>query len=136
PLYREGVTYAVTTRKAAAESGAPASTQRKTVLNSATRVSIIATDAEGMITVFNSGAERMLGYSAEEVTTQRSLLELHDPNEVAHYADVLSIEFHRPIEGFDVLVLRAALEDVEEREWTYIRKNGDANTVDVAVAAR
>jgi len=134
-LYFEGFVYDVTERKAAAESVAAANTQRKAVLDSATRVSIIATDAEGMITVFNSGAERMLGYSAEEVTTQRSLLELHDPNEVAHYAEVLSIEFHRPIEGFDVLVLRAALEDVEEREWTYIRKNGEAITVVVSVTA-
>jgi diguanylate cyclase (GGDEF)-like protein/PAS domain S-box-containing protein len=134
-LYFEGFVYDVTERKAAAESVAAANTQRKAVLDAASGVSIIATDAEGMITVFNSGAERMLGYSAEEVITQRSLLDLHDPNEVAHYGDALALEFHRPIEGFDVLVLRAALEDVEEREWTYVRKSGEAITVVVSVTA-
>jgi PAS domain S-box-containing protein len=40
------------------------------VLSSATGVAIIATAPDGMITLFNRGAERMLGYRAEEVIGQ------------------------------------------------------------------
>ncbi|MHC4718141.1 MAG: PAS domain-containing protein, partial [Planctomycetota bacterium] len=44
-----------------------ANAQRKAVLNSATDISIIATNKKGIITVFNTGAENLLGYSAEEL---------------------------------------------------------------------
>jgi diguanylate cyclase (GGDEF)-like protein/PAS domain S-box-containing protein len=134
-LYFEGFVYDVTERKRAAESVAAANTQRKAVLDSATRVSIIATDATGMITVFNAGAERMLGYDAEEMIIRRSLLDLHVGGEIEQYGSALSFEFRRPVAGFDALVLRAALEDVEEREWTYVRKSGEAITVMVSVTA-
>ena len=131
----EGFVYDVTERKRAAESIAAADLQRKAILDSATRVSIIATDPDGTITVFNSGAERLLGYRAEAMIGDRSLLDLHLPEELAHHASGLSLEFRRPIGGFDVLVMRAALEDVEEREWTYMRSNGETITVAVSVTA-
>ncbi|HUP62661.1 MAG TPA: PAS domain S-box protein [Thermoanaerobaculia bacterium] len=134
-VFFEGFVYDVTERRRAAESVAVADLQRKAVLDAATRVSIIATDPDGTITVFNAGAERMLGYDAAEMIGNRSLLDLHVPNELAHHASGLSLEFRRPIGGFDVLVLRAALEDVEEREWTYERKNGETITVAVSVTA-
>jgi diguanylate cyclase (GGDEF)-like protein/PAS domain S-box-containing protein len=135
PQYVEGFIYDVTERKRAEEMLANASAQRKAVLEAATRVSIIATDAQGVITVFNSGAERMLGYSAEEMIGKHSLLELHLPEEIYGRGVTLSEEFRRPISGFDVLALRAALEDLEEREWTYVLKNGNTKTVLVAVTA-
>ncbi|HEY3055473.1 MAG TPA: EAL domain-containing protein [Thermoanaerobaculia bacterium] len=135
PQYVEGFIHDVTERKRAEEMLASASAQRKAVLEAATRVSIIATDAQGVITVFNSGAERMLGYSAEEMIGKHSLLELHLPEEIYGRGVTLSEEFRRPISGFDVLALRAALEDLEEREWTYVLKNGNTKTVLVAVTA-
>ncbi|HEX2122482.1 MAG TPA: PAS domain S-box protein, partial [Thermoanaerobaculia bacterium] len=134
-MYFEGFVYDVTERKRAAESVAAANAQRKAVLDSATRVSIIATDADGTITVFNSGAERILGYSADEMIGRRSLVDLHDPAELQQRAMALSSELHRPVDGFDVLVLRASLGDVEEREWTYVRKNGSTLTVALSVTA-
>ncbi|HEX8254976.1 MAG TPA: PAS domain S-box protein, partial [Thermoanaerobaculia bacterium] len=66
-LFFEGFVYDVTEQKRAEEAGAAADAQRKAVLDAATRFSIIATDPHGTITVFNSGAERMLGYAAEEM---------------------------------------------------------------------
>ncbi|HSP15119.1 MAG TPA: EAL domain-containing protein [Thermoanaerobaculia bacterium] len=133
--YVEGFVYDVTERKRAEAMLASASAQRKAVLEAATRVSIIATDPQGVITVFNSGAERMLGYSADAMIGQRSLLALHLPEEIREHCEALSQEFKRPISGFDVLVLRAALEDLEEREWTYVGKQGERRTVLVAVTA-
>ncbi|HEX9160899.1 MAG TPA: EAL domain-containing protein [Thermoanaerobaculia bacterium] len=133
--YVEGFIHDITERKRAEHFLASTSAQRKAVLEAATRVSIIATDAQGVITVFNSGAERMLGYGAEEMIGRRSLLALHVSEELEQHAAELSAEFKRPITGFDVLVLRAALEDLEEREWTYVGKTADPKIVVVAVTA-
>ena len=131
----EGFVYDITNRKMAEESFAAANSQRKAVLDAATRVSIIATDAAGLITVFNSGAERLLGYEAREMIGRRSLLDLHDPNEVSTRSADLSGELHRPVGGFEVLVERAAREDVEEREWTYVKASGERRTFLVSVTA-
>ncbi len=133
--YVEGFIHDVTERKRAEEYLTTTSAQRKAVLEASTRVAILATDGQGIITVFNSGAERMLGYACEEMIGRRSLLDLHLPEELAQHAAALSAEFKRPIGGFDALVLRAAIEDLEEREWTYIGKDKSTRTVLVAVTA-
>ncbi len=44
-----------------------ANTLLNNVLSSAKGVAIIATDTQGLVTLFNSGAEQMLGYRAEDV---------------------------------------------------------------------
>ncbi|QDD66042.1 PAS domain S-box protein [Herbaspirillum seropedicae] len=44
-----------------------ANTLLNNVLSSAKGVAIIATDTEGLVTLFNSGAEQMLGYRTEDV---------------------------------------------------------------------
>src|SRR5438552_1420751 len=99
----------ITERKRAEERLATSNAQRKAVLDAATRVSIIASDPDGTITVFNAGAERMLGYTADEMIGKRTLLDLHVARELAQHADGLSEEFRRAIGGFDVLALRAAI---------------------------
>ena len=115
-LYFEGFVYDITERKRAEVSLAAANAQRKAVLDSATRVAIIATDATGTITVFNTGAERMLSYAAEEMIGKRSILDLLRPEEVAQHGAGLTAEF-------------------DEREWTYLRNGGDAITVAASVTA-
>ena len=71
----------VTERKIAEKKPARrVNAQRKAVLDAATRVSIIATDPAGLITVFNSGAERMLGYTADEMIGRSRSLDLHLPS--------------------------------------------------------
>jgi diguanylate cyclase (GGDEF)-like protein/PAS domain S-box-containing protein len=125
----------ITERKHAEENLASSNAQRKAVLDAATRVSIIASDPDGTITVFNAGAERMLGYTADEMIGKRTLLDLHDPSELDEHAAGLEHEFHRAIGGFDVLAMRAAIFGLEEREWTFVKKNGETATVHVAVTA-
>src|SRR5204863_80677 len=82
----------ITERKRAAQQIAAANAQRKAVLDAATRVSIIATDASGVITVFNSGAERMLGYAASDVIGARNITELHLDTELVQHARRLAFE--------------------------------------------
>jgi len=134
-IYFEGFVYDITERRIAEERLASANAQRKAVLDAATQVSIIATDPDGTISVFNSGAERMLGYSADEMIGRRSLLDLHVAWQLEQQALSLSSEFRQDIGGFDVLSLRAAIHGHEEREWTYIAKGGHQVSVLVSVTS-
>jgi signal transduction histidine kinase/CheY-like chemotaxis protein len=105
------------------------------LLDASTQVSIIATDPAGLITLFNTGAERMLGYSAEEMIGKATPLLIHDADEVKRHAARLSAEFLARIEGFDAFVERARRGGHDVSEWTYIRKDGTRLTVLLAVTA-
>src|SRR6202051_2651272 len=94
------------------------------IFNSA-NFSSIATDAKGVIQIFNVGAERMLGYTAAEVMNKITPADISDPQEVIARAKALSVELGTPITpGFEALVFKASrgIEDIYEL--TYIRKDG------------
>ena len=100
------------------------STLQSAIFNSA-HFSSIATDAQGVIQIFNVGAERMLGYAANEVINKITPADMSDPQEVIARARALSIELGTPIApGFEALVFKASrgIEDIYEL--TYIRKDG------------
>src|SRR5205823_8986185 len=94
------------------------------IFNSA-NFSCIATDATGVIQIFNVGAERMLGYAAAEVMNKITPAHISDPQEVIARAAGLSLELSTHITpGFEALVFKASrgIEDIYEL--TYIRKDG------------
>jgi PAS domain S-box-containing protein len=103
------------------------------VLDAATLFAIIAVDDKGTITLFNAGAERMLGYAAGEMIEKQTPLVLHLPEEVDLRGRELSAELGRPVAGFDVLAARPLADGSEEREWTYVRKDGSRLRVHLAV---
>jgi PAS domain S-box-containing protein len=112
-----------------------ASTLQRAIFNSA-NFSSIATDAKGIIQIFNVGAERMLGFTAAEVTNRITPADISDPQEVIARAKLLSMELDTPIEpGFDALVFKASrgIEDIYEL--TYIRKDGSRFGAVVSVTA-
>lgn len=87
--------------------------------------SIIATDDKGVIRAFNKSAEHILGYNAEEVIGIHTLQIIHDNNEVVARAKEISEESGEKIEpGFEVFVYYSRRGYNEEREWTYVRKDG------------
>ncbi|WP_425914795.1 PAS domain S-box protein [Pseudomonas sp. GWSMS-1] len=106
-----------------------------TVLDSASELSIIATDTQGLITLFNQGAERLLGYSAEEMIGLQTPAVIHLPEEVQQRSAELSEHYGQPIEGFRVFVHRAELDEAEVCEWTYVRKDNSHLTVTLMVTA-
>jgi PAS domain S-box-containing protein len=113
-----------TARKRAEEALLKAGALQDAIFNSA-NFSSIATDARGVIQIFNVGAERMLGYTAAEVMNKITPADISDPQEVIARAQALSAELGTPIApGFEALVFKASrgIEDIYEL--TYIRKDG------------
>ncbi len=105
------------------------------IFNSA-NFSSIATDAQGVIQIFNVGAERMLGYKAADVMDKITPADISDPLEVIARAHTLSIELGTPITpGFEALVFKASrgIEDIYEL--TYIRQDGSRFPAMVSVTA-
>ena len=98
--------------------------------------SIIATDEEGIIQLFNVGAERMLGYRAAEVVNKISPSDIHDPQEVRARAQALSLELSTTIApGFEALAFKASREIEDSYELTYIRKDGSRFPAIVSITA-
>src|SRR5271166_3181498 len=125
----------VTSRKQAEEVLLKAGALQRAIFNSA-NFSSIATDAKGVIQIFNVGAERMLGYTAAEVMNKITPADISDPQEVISRAKALSVELATPITpGFEALVFKASrgIEDIYEL--TYIRKDGTRFPAIVSVTA-
>jgi PAS domain S-box-containing protein len=124
-----------TARKQAEEALLKAGALQSAIFNSA-NFSSIATDAKGVIQIFNVGAERMLGYTAAEVMNKITPADISDPQEVIARAGALSVELGTPITpGFEALVFKASrgIEDIYEL--TYIRKDGSRFPAVVSVTA-
>ena len=124
-----------TARKQAEEALLKAGALQSAIFNSA-NFSSIATDAKGVIQIFNVGAERMLGYAAADVMNKITPADISDPQEVVARATALSVELGTPITpGFEALVFKASrgIEDIYEL--TYIRKDGSRFPAVVSVTA-
>lgn len=99
------------------------------VLHAATEHAITSTDMNGTLTVFNRGAERMLGYRADEVVGLHTPLLFHDPDEVAAREDELGIA-----RGFELFDTAAREPRPDAGEWTYVRKDGSRLRVHLTVS--
>src|SRR5450756_2237659 len=124
-----------TARQQAEEALLKAGALQSAIFNSA-NFSSIATDAKGVIQIFNVGAERMLGYTAADVMNKITPADISDPQELTARAKALSVELATPItQGFEALVFKASrgIEDIYEL--TYIRKDGSRFPAVVSVTA-
>jgi PAS domain S-box-containing protein len=103
------------------------------VLRSATEVCIIALDANYIVTLFNSGAEKILGYTAEEMLGKLPPSALTLPEEVIKRRAELTAEYGYPVEGFRAFVHKAEMDGSEKREWTFVRKDGSTLIVEFLI---
>jgi PAS domain S-box-containing protein len=127
-----GVNYDVTERRRAEIGLLESSSMLRTVLDSASETSVVATDANMVIKVFNAGAARLLGYKDEEVIDRLTLLDLHDREELAERAAQLAGELGGPVEPQTILIEPSVLD--RERDWTFVRKDGTHVTVSLVVS--
>jgi PAS domain S-box-containing protein len=102
----------------------------QTVLDSASEVAIIATDANLLIKVFNSGAERMLGFTSSEMVGKQTLARIHDAAELEEYGTLLGIPVDRP----DAHNPRAAA-SARSYERIYVHKDGTCIDVSLFIKA-
>jgi len=105
--------------------------QLRSVLNAATQVAIIATDLRGVITTFNAGAERMLGFESDEVLGHLTLESLHLAPELEARAVHLSATLGKRIAPGQAMLVDGADAVHETREWTLVRKDGSHLTVNM-----
>ncbi|HTH52844.1 MAG TPA: EAL domain-containing protein [Edaphobacter sp.] len=98
--------------------------------------SIVATDVQGMITAMNIAAEKLTGYSRAELIGKASLTILHDEREMASAArDASTADDSSELSGFEVLSLGAAPGEMEEKEWTLVKRDGSRTPVNLAMRA-
>lgn len=109
-----------------------ANAQRKAVLNSASQVSIIATDKKGVITVFNTGAENLLGYRAADMIGKQTPEAFHLKSELAQRCDSIKDAGSR-IAGPHLLLEYVRHVRNEQSKWTYIKKDGTELTVSMSI---
>ncbi|WP_313411077.1 PAS domain S-box protein [Sphingobacterium multivorum] len=103
------------------------------VLDATSAVAIIATDTTGVVTLFNTGAENLLGYHSEEVIGKLGLEHFHLKEELVLRAKELEVELGRSVDKLRFFVDMAELHGAEQREWTYCRKDGSRLYVSLAV---
>ncbi len=98
--------------------------------------SIIVTEPDGIIRVFNRMASEWLGYEPEELIGKETPALIHDAKEVAARAEEISSKLNRQIvPGFEVFIAEAQEHIDDNREWTYIRKDGSRFPVMLSVTA-
>lgn len=131
----QGIFSDVTEKERAERELIQTKSRLQAVLDAATQVAIISMDVNGCINLFNSGAETMLGYTMSEMLGKTPEM-LHLPTEILARSAELSRRFRRPIRGFDVFIEYARKGDHEEREWTYVRKDGSQIRVALSVTSK
>lgn len=114
---------------------ANAYTWQKTMLDSAS-VAIVATNSEGLIQLFNRAAEKLLGYSPDELIGKQTPLCFHLPEELKERAAELTVELGRSISpDFEVFAVETNAIESNEREWTFVGKAGKRIPVRLIVNA-
>jgi diguanylate cyclase (GGDEF)-like protein/PAS domain S-box-containing protein len=129
PIRMSGTAHDVTEARRAARELATARDLYRGVLTAASGLSIIGTDPLGQITVFNTGSQKMLGYTEEEMLGNSPVV-LHDRVEVERRATELGVEA-----DFRLFTRGADTEHPEARQWTYLTSTGRRLQVELTVTA-
>ncbi|HXE42148.1 MAG TPA: CHASE3 domain-containing protein, partial [Candidatus Baltobacteraceae bacterium] len=97
---------------------------QKAILNSAD-YGIVTTNPEGIVQTFNPASERLLGYRAEEIIGKATPMLWRDQQEIAERAQKLSAKLGMPVRpSFDAIAKKVQFDEIDEGEWTFIRKDG------------
>ncbi|MHB1343408.1 MAG: sensor domain-containing diguanylate cyclase [Thermoleophilia bacterium] len=109
--------------------------QRAAVLEAASEISIIAADLDGHVTLFNRGAEALLGYQALEVVGRLSILDFHLAPELTARTAVVDPDHRGDAEGLALYAEYVSSGRTQGEEWTYVRKDGTDLPVSLSITA-
>lgn len=132
-LFGIGLVQDMSEHKRFEEKLAAVHTQLRSVLDGATRVSIIAADLNGVITVFNKGAEDLLGYKEEEVVGKKNLLFCHLEDEIHLFGEEFLKTLNDPRRANEAYAQFSKVASSKELEWSYVRRDGTRVPVEIAV---
>lgn len=130
-----GVFTDVTERKRNEEAREKLTVLLKSIIDGSSQYSIIATDRNGIITIFNRGAEMMLGYRAEELVGKQTPYIIRDPEEIAAVEQQIYEQTGTRIQGFDAQVYLATKQPHYELECSYVHKDGVKIPVRLTITA-
>ncbi|OCK45792.1 diguanylate cyclase [Stenotrophomonas maltophilia] len=133
PLWMAGAHADVTELQQARQDAAETRQRLQAVVDASDEVAVIATDIDGTITLFNTGAQRLLGYTAEEVVGQRRLDAFHDPDELSAWLQPLAGDDGELPGVFEALSARADGQTYS-RQWTLRRKDGQSRQVRLSIS--
>lgn len=105
----------------------------KGILDASTRVAIIGTNSDGIISSFNNGAENLLGYKAKEVVGLETPVIFHSKRQIEKRREELNEEVAETLSGFEVLTHYARRQKFETKEWMYVRKDGTIFPVQLTI---
>ncbi len=109
--------------------------QLNAIMRSATEISIIGTNLDGVITYFNSGAEKLLGYKAKEMIGKNTPEIFHDKEEMEKRGIELSKQYGKEIKGIEAIFAPTREGKPNTREWKYIRKDHTSLKMQLSVTA-
>jgi PAS domain S-box-containing protein len=108
---------------------------RKAILDSED-IAIISSDKNGVIKLFNSGAESMLGYSANEIINIKMLDFFHLAPELNARRELLAKELNASLlKDIDVFTALPSRGETDETEWNWVSKGGHLVPVLLTVSA-
>lgn len=109
------------------------SSQLQAILDAASQISIIATDLSGMVTLFNKGAEQMLGYAARDVVGYCTPMDFHLLEEMTARAREITPPDAPSPEGIELFARFAKMGGNGIREWIYRRADGHCLPVSLSI---
>lgn len=133
PLWMAGAHADVTDLQNARQDAANMRQRLQAVVDASDEVAVIATDVDGVINLFNTGAQKLLGYSAEDVIGKANPGLFHDPDEMMDYLRPQADADGRMPTVFEALTAQAA-QGTWSHQWTFVRKDGEHRQVRLSIS--
>jgi PAS domain S-box-containing protein len=125
----------ITARKAHAREIAQVRQYLQAVVDASTEVAIMALDNEGLITLFNPGAERLLGYSWADAVGHMNLIDLHAPDELAAFVAEVELETGRALTPLEAITARPLRGQIESRDWHFLCADASRRVLRLVLSA-
>ena len=133
PLWMAGSHADVTELQEARQDAANMRQRLQAVVDASDEVAVIATDIDGVVNLFNTGAQKLLGYRPDEVIGRVNPGLFHDPEEMRAYLQPQMGADGRLPTVFEALSARAA-QGTWSHQWTFLRKDGERRQVRLSIS--